>query len=70
MVVKHKKTMHRHPAIQRMRRELDKIENEIAEKTADKVVHELRESRKTERMEHKRRPHPKGCKCAIHRRKR
>ena len=53
MAVKHKKVMHRHPAIQRMRRELDKIENEIAEKTADKVVHELRERKSTERKEHK-----------------
>ena len=52
-MVKHKKVMHRHPAIMRMRKELDKIENEIAEKTADKVVHELRESRKAEKKEHR-----------------
>jgi hypothetical protein len=60
MVVKHKKVIHRHPAISRIRKELDKIENDIAEKTADKVMHEMRESRKTERKEHRK----------VHRRKR
>jgi hypothetical protein len=50
MVVRHK---HFHPEIAKMRKALNKIENEIAEKTADRVVHELKEKRKVEKREHK-----------------
>jgi hypothetical protein len=57
MVVKHK----RHPIISKMRKALDRIEDEIA----DKVVHELKEHKMCEGKEH--RHHPKGCKCANHR---
>jgi hypothetical protein len=68
MATKRKRIIHgRHPVITKMRRALDKIENDIAEKTADRVVHEIRESKRTERMEHKK--HPKGCQCAIHRKR-
>jgi hypothetical protein len=57
MVVKHGKVEYRrhHPVISKMRKALDKIEDDIAEKTARKVVHEMKEHE---------RGHSKGCKCS------
>jgi len=56
MVVKHKKQI-----IAKMHKAIDRFADEIA----DKVVHELRESKAEERKEY--RHHPKNCKCAVHR---
>lgn len=66
MAVKHKKAVHRHHSlVQKMHKAVD----EFADKVADKVVHEMKETRKEERKEHKMHKHPKGCKCATHRKK-
>jgi hypothetical protein len=60
MAIKRKTTVDRckkhiqgHPSWKKAKKMIDKFEDDMAEKIADKVVHELKESGKKEKREHK-----------------
>jgi hypothetical protein len=42
-----------HPSLTKARKILEKFEDDVADKIAKKVVHELKESKKVEHREHK-----------------
>jgi UDP:flavonoid glycosyltransferase YjiC (YdhE family) len=42
-----------HPYLKKAKKMMEKFENDMADKVADRVIHEMKESKKVEKREHK-----------------